>query len=116
MSKHIFEQTIDEQTYEVQIGWDKPMQWFYFVISPWVDDLEMVEGGYFDDPIACNLFREKPYTLEEITEECTSRGFTLPDSLLENVLADKRRNAINEVTLYDEGGIPERYHKPSEPL
>ena len=113
MSKHIFEQTIEGQTYEVQLGWDKPMQVFYGVISPWVEDETWEEGGYFDDPVWSNLFVEKNLPLGEIEEECCRRGFTIPDGLLENVVSDMVRNAVNEVKYY--GDREDKSGPPIEP-
>lgn|GEM_PF-2414511 len=106
MSKHIFDQRIEGQLYEVQIGWDKPLQAFYGVISPWVEREEEGEEGYFDDPIWSNLNYDKKLTLEEIADACRTRGFIIPEGLLENVGADQRRNAVNEVTFYDENDLP----------
>jgi len=107
MSKHIFEQTIDDQTYEVQIGWDKPLQRYYGVISPWVEGSEMDDGGYFDscDPAWSNLFSGRDLGLDEIVDACTDRGLTMPETLLDNVVDDRLRNAVNEITLYENGHV-----------
>lgn len=107
MSKHIFEQTVDDQTMQVQIGWDRPMQNYNGVISPWVEDADMEEGGYFDDcdPLFSNLFSLQKLSLDEITEELTNRGLVIPDGLLNNVINDQWRNAVNEITVYNNGQI-----------
>ena len=113
MSKHIFEQTINDQTYEVQIGWDKPCQRFYGVISPWVEDVEYEEGGYFDDPLWSNIFYQKSFALEDIVHICEEYGFTLPDGLVEKVYLDQQRNAVNEITYY--GEVEPRHHNLNKP-
>jgi len=110
MSKHIFEQTVDDQTMQVQIGWDRPMQNYYGVISPWVEDADMEEGGYFDDcdPLFSNLFSPKKLSLDEIAEEVTKRGLIIPDGLLNNVINDQWHNTANKITIYENGQT--KYH------
>lgn len=34
MSQHIFQQTVNENKYRIQMGWDKPCQRFYGVVFP----------------------------------------------------------------------------------
>ena len=106
MSKHIFEQTVDDQTYEIQIGWDKPLQRYYGVISPWVEDDECEQGGYFDncEPTWSNLYLSGDVGLEDIITACEELGVNIPEGLLENVVNDMFRNAVNEVTCYDHNG------------
>ncbi|MFK8034414.1 MAG: hypothetical protein AB8B94_09750 [Hyphomicrobiales bacterium] len=103
MSKHIFEQTVGDQSYEVQIGWDKPLQRYYGVISPWAEDPDMEEGGYFDDcdPTWSNLFLSSDIGLEDVADACEKLGLIIPDGLLENVVDDMLRNAVNEITIYE---------------
>ena len=103
MSKHIFSQQLDDQRYEVQIGWDKPTQEYYGLIIGWVQDSDCEEGGYFDDLVWSNKYTSKDaLTLNDIANEITQRGFTLPDTLLDNVEQDRLRNAVNEFRFYDD--------------
>ena len=62
MSKHIFTQELDNQRYEVQIGWDKPTQEYYGLILGWVKDTDCDDGGYFDDLLSGRISThpEKP--------------------------------------------------------
>lgn len=100
MSKHIFEQTVGTTKYEVQIGWDKPCQRYYFVISPFIEDGEF--AGEVDDPVASNLYLPNPdaITLEHIKAVCEDYGLILPKDLLENVEDDRCRDAVNERRVY----------------
>ena len=104
MSKHIFEHTQDEQTYEIQLGWDKPLQRYYGVISPWVEDDEMDEGGYFGDPLWSTALSGRALGLDDIADTLIEKGFRIPNGVLNNVVDDQLRNAVNEVTVYDPSG------------
>ena len=117
MSKHIFEQTLNNQTYEVQIGWDKPLQRYYGVISPWVEDHEYEEGGYFDtaEPVWSNLYFAHDVSLEDIVTACEELVLTLPNGLLDNVVNDRLRNAVNEVTVYEQSNNHPTNTEPSTP-
>lgn len=100
MSKHIFEQSVDGNRYEVQIGWDKPCRRFYYVISPYLTEGEY--AGDLDDPVDSNLYLSDPdsLTLADIQAACERRGITLPPDLLGNVEQDRLRNAVNERRVY----------------
>lgn len=102
MSKHIFNQTLGNQKYEIQIGWDKPLQEFYGTILGFIEDTGSDGDGYFDDLIWSSIFlKSRPFDLEPIITEITGRGFLIPDGLIDNVKADRCRNAVNEHTFYD---------------
>lgn len=100
MSKHIFAQTVGNTEYEVQIGWDKPCQHYYFVISPYIS--EGGHAGSTGDPIACNLYLPNPekLTLADIKAVCEDHGIQLPADLLTNVEADRGRDTVNEIKIY----------------
>ncbi len=101
MSKHIFEQVVAGGRYEVQIGWDKPTQQYYGMILEWVEDKETPDGGYYDFPVWSDMDESlAPLSLETIAEKITQRGFTIPGDLLQNVVSDKWRNAVNEFKFY----------------
>ena len=102
MSQHIFEQTVHGQHYEVQIGWDKPLQCYYGMIVGWVEDNDCEERGYFDHLIWSNLYDGgQYYRLEAIAQEITRRGFQIPEGLLFNVTQDQRNNTVNKMVFYD---------------
>lgn len=97
MSQHIFNTTVDDQNCEVQIGWDRPMQNYYFVISPVlvIDDVEEL-----DDPIDSNLHRAKPFSLVEIMAHMEDKGIVLPEGLVDAVRTDRINNACGEIHYY----------------
>ena len=99
MSQHIFTQTLGTQTYEIQVGWDRPTQEYYGQILGWVASHNNNQSGYFDDLVWCSL-SSGPLSLEAIAEEITGRGFTLPDGLLDNVRNDRYHNAANVMRFY----------------
>ena len=103
MSKHIFKQTLGETDYEIQIGWDKPLQQYYGAIFAEVE--EEIEAGkiYYDEIVWMNIFTPVVYSLEEIAREITQRGFTIPNRLLENVREDCINNMVNKFQHYDIG-------------
>ncbi|ODS23594.1 hypothetical protein AB835_08255 [Candidatus Endobugula sertula] len=100
MSKHIFKQVVGDTQYEVQIGWDKPCQRFYFVISPYITSGEY--AGEVDDPVASNLYLDNPdaLTLEDISQACKSYGLNIPQGLLAKVDDDRINNVVNQVEVY----------------
>jgi hypothetical protein len=100
MSKHLFDQKVGDTKYEVQIGWDRPLQRFYFVISPYIVDKDF--GEITDDPVASNLNLPNPtqLTLEQIKAVCEDYGLVLPLDILANVDADRIRDAVNEIKVY----------------
>ena len=103
MSKHIFTATIDQKNYEIQIGWDKPTQEYYGMILGFTEDPTEENGGYFDDMIWSSMFSTPPiYTLEDIENEISKRGFIIPEGLLTNVVLDMHRNAVNEHRFYNQ--------------
>lgn len=97
MSQHIFNAVVENQNCEIQIGWDRPMQNYYFVISPVlvIDEVEEL-----DDPIASNLDRVKPYSLVEIMQFMNEKGVILPDGLADAVRNDRINNACGEIKYY----------------
>ncbi len=102
MSKHIFNQLLNNQKYEIQIGWDKPLQEFYGTILGFIESTDNDCDGYFDDLIWSSIFlKNRPCDLEPIIKEIIDRGFLIPDGLIDNVKADSCRNSVNEYTFYD---------------
>ena len=86
------------KSYRIQIGWDKPLKQYYYVISPLiVENNDIVE----DDPVDSNLFRSSPVSLEDVELICSNFGITLPDTLVSSVRSDMLRDAVNEVQFYD---------------
>ncbi len=102
MSKHIFEETLNGQKYEIQLGWDNPLQRYYGVIIGWVLDTDADDGGYFDDLVWSNIY-QTPHlcSLQQIATEITKRGFTIPEGLLDNVYHDKTHNISNQRRFYE---------------
>lgn len=102
MSQHIFQQTIDGKAFEIQIGWDKPCQRFYGVVSTWVhDDTEYCDGYWDDDqPVWSNLHHTGDLTLDAITREIGKLGIKIPERILQYVLIDQRYNIVNRRALH----------------
>ena len=102
MSKHIFEQTKQGRRYEIQLGWDKPLQQYYGMILGWAVDPEFRRGGYFDEIIWSTIDAlPAGYSLENIAAAITQRGFTIPPGLLDNVRHDKTYNISNQWRFYE---------------
>lgn len=119
MSKHIFEQDIEGQRCEVQIGWDKPTQQYYGMILGWVNDPLSREDGYYDDLIwstMCHYPMAQSPLLEDIEQDITQRGFNILDGLIDNVREGRRRNAVNEMTCYKPQNPHVALASPNTPL
>lgn len=92
MSQHTFtSETNCSQFVEVQIGWDKPMQQYYCVISP-LDD-----KGELDDPLYSNLYEKYPATLDlsYFIKICNDYGVSVSKTVVDAVKQDKKDNIVN---------------------
>lgn len=98
MSKHIFRTQLESQPIEIQMGWDKPMQWYYLVISPICND------GRLCDPIYSNLDEEHPekLPLRYFWELLQKFGIIPlpPDKMFDAILQDGLSNTANQRTEY----------------
>ncbi|MDX2504577.1 MAG: hypothetical protein QNL62_08895 [Gammaproteobacteria bacterium] len=100
MSQHFFDATLGTQNLRVQIGWDKPMQWFYCVVYPLI-----VEDGntVTDEPVYSNLYEDNPkqcdlnYFLELLLERFEIK---LPEDMIECVKQDQKHNIVNRGPLF----------------
>ena len=97
MSKHAFDQTVGDTTYDVQIGWDKPTVSFYFNVSV------IGDNGEIGTPVASNLYLPAHHclTLKEIEQVLEDFGIVLPSGLLQNVENDRINNAVNQFHVYN---------------
>lgn len=109
MSKHIFNQSVNGAPYEVQIGWDKPLQQYYANILAIVAEGEPEDEDYNECLTWSDCESSKwPMSLDDIVREITNRGFDIPNGLLNNVLIDRQCDAVNQYRFYDthpEGNI-----------
>ncbi|MGJ8641396.1 MAG: hypothetical protein ACSHYA_18550 [Opitutaceae bacterium] len=103
MSQHIFEQNVDSTRYYVQMGWDKPCQIYYGIVFEWIEDPLERNGGYWNenDPVWSSVSSSEKSSLIEITHIIESLGLVIPQPLIKNVLHDRFRNSVNELTTYD---------------
>lgn len=101
MSKHIFRTQLESQSIEIQMGWDRPMQWYYLVISP------ISNGGRLGDPIYSNLDEEHPerLPLRYFWELLRKLGISPlpPDEMFDAILQDGLSNTVNQRTEYSLG-------------
>lgn len=100
MSKHIFQRVVQERLYQVELGWDKPLQRYYCCIFPVLTEGE--RAGEVDDPVYSNLFEKNPQglTLEYFVEVCRRHGIEVPGVVLNEVVNDRQENVVNRVVMY----------------
>lgn len=99
MSQHIFRSTHNGSPVEVQIGFDRPTQCYYAVVSPVI----VVNGQEaLDDPIYSNLEEECPETLtfDFFKFKLRELGIEIPDGLREAVEEDRRMGRMNHEVRY----------------
>jgi len=97
MSKHIFETVFKGEPHNIQIGWDKPMSSFYYVISPYYDH----EGeAMLDDPIYSNLDHGKAIGIDIVIARFKDLSIELPTGLIAAVKVDELNNVVNQVKYY----------------
>ena len=97
MSKHIVEQDQpDGSKIEIQVGWDAPMQCFYFVVQK-LNPPEFEEG--LDKPILSNLYLKgfRDITLGDIKYLMLSHNIELPEALYSNVQKDREMDVVNQI-------------------
>jgi hypothetical protein len=99
MSKHYVKTKTNEGVrVEVQMGWDRPMQWFYCVVSP------ILENNECDDPIYSNLNESDPeiLTLKYYAEVLRTRfGITIPQDMTNGILEDRKTGKMNHAVIYE---------------
>lgn len=83
---------------EIQLGWDRPMQWFYAVVSP-VD----VRHNDLGDPLYSNLddsqapAQDLGYFVRLVYERF---GVELPRQMVNAVNEDRQANAVSREVVY----------------
>lgn len=91
MSQHKFSRNINGQHFQVQMGWDSPLQWFYCVI---------IKNGDEDNPYYSNLDEENRdiYYYQYI---CEMGGIKLPEGIIEEILSDQNGNVTGREVNWD---------------
>jgi hypothetical protein len=99
MSQHIIKtKTKDGIKVQVQMGWDSPMQWYYCVVTPFLENNEE------DDPLYSNLYEADPeiLTLKYYAEVLRTRfEITLPAEMLEAIELDRKDGRMNNRVFYE---------------
>ena len=97
MSKHIFETVYKGEPHNIQIGWDKPMRSFYYVVSPYTE----FEGeSMLDDPIFSNLDHGEAIDIAVVVAKFKQLSIKIPAGLIASVKIDELNNVVNEVKKY----------------
>lgn len=99
MSKHIVEKETPDGRIEIQVGWDGPLQCYYFVVQK-LDAPDFEEST--DEPLLSNLYLDnfRKITIDDIRELMLSHNLKLPELLYQNVEKDRKNNTVNEITYY----------------
>lgn len=97
MSKHIFETNLNGVPHNVQIGWDKPMRSFYYVISGY---FELNQEWHVGDAVFSNLDHDGRIGIETVISRLEELSITIPNGLIEAVKVDKQNNVVNQVKYY----------------
>lgn len=111
MSRHYFVTSHKGYPITVQIGWDRPMQYFFLVIpkpTELVDDAMQVED---DDYLYSNLHEADPFAHDLDYYRQVLRHFQIgvPESMFTEVLNDAAGNVGNREVLHDaDGSFTER--------
>ena len=100
MSQHFFDAKFGAQKLRVQMGWDKPLQWFYCVVYPLI-----VENGetVTDEPIYSNLSEDSPkqcdldYFLALLWDRFEIK---VSDDMIECVKQDQQHNIVNRGPIF----------------
>lgn len=110
MSQHIFTRAVGDHRYFIQMGWDKPLQMYHAVVFKWIEDSMHIGNGYWDqdNPVWSSVFEDRQLSLQDIADTVTELGIDLPENILQNILNDRFRNAVNEQTHYSEAKNPKR--------
>jgi hypothetical protein len=93
------QRTFQTEAFSVLTGWDRPLQYFFLVISP-------RQSEDADEPVFSNLFRPNPaMSLEEIAGTLERYGITPPAGLFRDLAEDRALNRGNLEVSYE---APER--------
>lgn len=97
MSQHKINVEIDTLPCVIQMGWDKPLQRFYCVISP------LILTGELDDPLYSNLYEENPdeLSLDFFIGVCENYGVMLPVTLINEIKSDCSNDVVNREMLWN---------------
>jgi hypothetical protein len=84
MSRHYFFGSDHQNHYRVLMGWDRPLQQYFLVIS---------KVAYEDEPLYSNLFEvEQPLPLAHYLSVVRAFGIQLPQEMIEELKQDGVNN------------------------
>ena len=94
MSCHYLDLVIDGNPVKLQIGWDRPLQGYYMVVSR----VSEVSGGEDDGYLYSNLANDDshPRVLDPYLDWLRDKGVILPERLIEELVEDGDSNAGNK--------------------
>lgn len=91
MSQHYFETTYNGQPITIQMGYDRPIQYYFMVIE--------ITGGEDDESlIYSNLDQSNPHpqTLAPYIQKLEEMGVTVPEEMLAEIAEDGANNVGNK--------------------
>lgn len=96
MSQHIYKTVHSGRPVQVLMGWDRPLQGFFLVIE--YLDKALYENNYLysnidDMSLDCAL----PKALRPFLDRLATFGISVPQPMLQQVLADQAANAGNKL-------------------
>ncbi len=96
MSQHFLYADLDGQQVEIQMGWDTPMDWYYLLISP------VLDNEVIDDPIYSNLDEPNANSndLSFYVGVCRKMGIDIPIEMVEGIEEDRRTRRMNHRVVY----------------
>jgi hypothetical protein len=98
MSQHIFDARWDDVPVQIQIGWDRPLQRFYLVVSPYDAD------GELGDPVYSNLDepQSRSQALDDFKKSISRLGVDLSPEMIANFFAVDSEGSDPQVVSHDE--------------
>ncbi|AOZ11118.1 hypothetical protein [Cupriavidus malaysiensis] len=106
MSQHHFATTHNDRRIQVNLGWDRRLQYFFMVID-YVDRMEERDGeGYLYSSLdEDNAFQ---LGLEYFEAKLGELGITVPRSMFEEVRSDATKNVGNRQEFHTTEGLVSR--------
>lgn len=101
MSAHLMKTEVDGRALEVQIGWDRPLQYFYLVVEDPGSTSDSPVYSNLDDPVCA---RNPRVPLEHFIKRLGELGIELPNAILEEVRRDCAGDVGNRVVEWDPAG------------
>ena len=99
MSQHVASSTYQGKPITILMGWDRPLQGFYMVITYQGGDEEMLYSN-LDDPKIDRFGMSS--TLDPFLHKLEELGLTIPPTMVTEVRNDRVGNIGNRYVAYDE--------------